>query len=79
MTTNGDWGDKLMEWPRDKVITEAEKEPERLKFWQQYYEDYYEACLAVVETPPSFDRIYAREFPDPSKFKAIRQGLDSAG
>lgn len=61
-----------MDWSRRKVIREARKEPKRLEFWRKYYDIYYKACEAVVENPPSFDRIFEDSFPDAERYKEMR-------
>ena len=58
----------MEDWSREKTIEEAEREPERLKFWQQYYDD-IRAHEAVVDNPPWFDRLWEQEFPDPEAFR----------
>lgn len=58
------------EWSIEKYIQEAQREPERLKFWLQYY-DYNDACRAVCDNPPRFDDQFKQTFPNPEEFKKL--------
>ena len=59
----------ISSWSVKKIKTEAEKEPERIKFWKPYFNTYLDACIAVVENPPSFDAQWKQMFPDPVRYK----------
>jgi len=65
------------EWTDQQYIERAQKEPERLIFWSQYYPDHLEACKSVCNNSPWVDRMFHQSFPTPESFFKFKEQLDA--
>ena len=63
----------------DKQFIElAENEPERLRFWSQYYHDnYLKACKTTCNNSPEMDRMFYRAFPTVETYKRFKDEIDA--
>ena len=59
---------QCQEWTDEMYVARAKKEPERIEFWLPYLKTYLEACKAVCDNSPSFDKRWKEIFPTPQSF-----------
>lgn len=64
------------EWTDEMYVARAKKEPERIEFWLPYSKTYLEACKAVCDNPPSFDKRWKEVFPSPQSFFRFEKECD---
>ena len=56
-------------WTNEEYISRAKKEPERLKFWLQYFpKDELEASQCVCNNSPDFDKNWVKQVGTPEQF-----------
>ena len=64
------------EWTDQQYVERAQQEPERLKFWLQYY-SHLEACKATCDNSPWVDRMFRQSFPTTESFNKFKEELDA--
>jgi hypothetical protein len=51
------------EWTNEKYLSEAKREPKRVEFYKQYFDNELEVAQCVCDNPPSFDRQFKEYYP----------------